>query len=373
MALLHLLEGQDFAVAHVDHGWREESGREAEELRQKVEAMGYRFHLKKLGPVAGNLESACRHERLQFFKELCLAHGYRAVVLAHHANDQAETVLKRLLEGHPLPSLGAMRAEGEWQGMKIIRPLLHWKKSEIPSVDCFDDPTNRDLKFLRAKMREMMGKEVAEPLCRIAAQAQELADYLDDQIAFVPIVEGAMGLMVELPELPPILQKHLVRRFCERGGLHPGFHQVERLLKGENALPGLEVDRGRLFIPRVDPLAESVELTPGRHSFGGWRVKVSHAETPETPGDWMDLWKSSASVTLPEGCYSLAPPINGPYLGQTPLAKWWSNHKVPTFLRRSVPILLKQGTIQHEFLTGRFKSLEKNLLPLIRVELSWSS
>jgi tRNA(Ile)-lysidine synthase len=68
-ALLSALKNVEIGIAHVDHRWREESEKEAEELRVYAEALNIPFHLKVLNPseFKGNLEELCRTERLRFF------------------------------------------------------------------------------------------------------------------------------------------------------------------------------------------------------------------------------------------------------------------------------------------------------------------
>src|SRR5690606_6954338 len=140
---------------------------------------GIVFHLRTLDPkrLKGNLEAACRHERQQFFKELCLKYGYQAVMLAHHKEDQAETVLTRVLEGNSLASLQGMKEVTEIQGVTYLRPFISMPKKEITrfvedyQLTPFEDPTNKDTRFMRANMRANIipsltkeyGKEVQEP------------------------------------------------------------------------------------------------------------------------------------------------------------------------------------------------------------------
>ena len=109
-----LLEyGVKFSVAHVDHGWRDESAAEAEQIRQLCDQHGVRCYIRHLEScdAGSNLEERARDARYQFFRELCENHGYTALVLGHHKNDLAETVLKRTLEGASLARLDGMSGE----------------------------------------------------------------------------------------------------------------------------------------------------------------------------------------------------------------------------------------------------------------------
>jgi tRNA(Ile)-lysidine synthase len=172
----------DLHVAHVDHGWREESQEEALRLKARCPVP---FHLERLeiDIKAGNLEDRCRQLRLAFFNQVYQEIGAEALVMAHHANDQAETVLKRIFEGGPLHGLLPDRLI---EGMRVLRPLLGVQKKELlayldrEGVPYFTDSTNEDERFLRGKMRktiiplleEHFGKGIVAPLCRLAERSQ---------------------------------------------------------------------------------------------------------------------------------------------------------------------------------------------------------
>lgn len=205
LALLHaLLECRrffplDLHLAHVDHGWRQESAGEAELLRQGAERLTLPFHLCRLAPPVEkkNLEDRAREERLSFFSKVYQQIGCQALLLAHQREDQAETVLKRLLEGAGLSALGGLRQTTFHHEMVIWRPLLQVTKDELINwlgergLAGFEDATNQDPKYLRARMRvqifptleKMFGKQIAGNLHRLGASAQELEEYLDRKIA----------------------------------------------------------------------------------------------------------------------------------------------------------------------------------------------
>lgn len=194
MALLHLLLEARFTpveAAHVDHGWREESGREARLLEDACHRLSVPFHFCQLKGQFPT-ESEARIARLSFFKQLFKQKNYQALVLGHQEDDQAETVLKRILEGASLTSLGGICPLQHFEGMPIWRPLLSISKEELvlwlskKGISFFKDPTNLQIKFLRGRLRsqifpdleEKFGKNIRTNLSYLGSYSQELKAYL---------------------------------------------------------------------------------------------------------------------------------------------------------------------------------------------------
>jgi len=155
VALLHLLVEAGFSaitVAHVDHGFREESAEEAEFVRDLATDLGLEFEIKRLdgAPSSENLEAWAREQRYGFFRSL-----EGLIVTAHHADDQVETVLMNIIRGCGLDGLSGMRErEGD-----LWRPLLRMSKQEILSL-CDErawpyvkDSSNDDLRLRRNALR----------------------------------------------------------------------------------------------------------------------------------------------------------------------------------------------------------------------------
>ncbi len=133
-ALLYLLMecrrffALDLHLVHVDHGWREESGEEALEIQAEADRLGlplYRKRLEEGDFSPGNLEEQGRNHRLQFFSKLYNELNCQALVLGHHACDQAEVVLKRVFEGASLFHLGGLVSDSQLCGMRIWRRAAH--------------------------------------------------------------------------------------------------------------------------------------------------------------------------------------------------------------------------------------------------------
>lgn len=410
LALLHLLREHKevaLAIAHVDHGWREESGGEAEQLRRMAEEMGLPFHLKKLDPtkLKGNLEAASRDERLNFFSDLCIDFGYQAVILGHQAEDQVETVLKRVLEGASLPYLGGLTKVKEIGILTIWRPLLEVSKETIlawlsqKKIISFNDSTNLDPKFLRGKFRTRIlpllsaefGKDVYPSLQRVGADSHELRSYLDDRIE--PLVQkavkGKFGLALDLADQEPLPHhfelKYLIRQLCEKEGFFLSHGLLEKaadlLISGvgnkEISMGNhvIYIDRHRLYIvPRQWPdFSERIPLTIGTHFGGIWKVNVTQGPPIPPTSGWLNAWQGRLFIWLPNGEYELGPAVvSEAYPGESSLSKWWTNHKVPAFMRQKIPVIYQSNRIVGEFLTSQppqFPLTERGLI----VELSFGT
>ncbi len=242
-------------VAHIDHGWREESGKEAAFLKDVVEKEGVAFYLHRLeGGCSG--EQAAREARFSFFSEIYKKLGCGALVLGHQGDDQAETVLKRVLEGASLFSLGGIQEVSFQRGMEIWRPLLPHSKKEIyawlanKGLQGLQDPTNRDARFLRSRMREELipflnekfGKEVSSNLRYLGQSAQEWQEYLQRKVAplFAAVQRGVDGLYIDLNPFYPIEDVELrvfLKKWAEGEGVflsRDALYNLIKFIKNEN-------------------------------------------------------------------------------------------------------------------------------------------
>ncbi len=255
LALLHLLIKCrsyipfDLQVAHLDHGWRVEGEVEAQKVGNHLEGLQIPFHLHRLKNGIAK-ENEGRKARLLFFRSLYRSIGSHALVLAHHADDQAETVLKRILEGAFLFSLGSIRPLSSVEGMQIWRPLLSIKKKLLEDwllekgLSWSVDATNGDLRYLRGRMRKLMlpsleeqfGKNVSNNLVRFASFAQEIGDYLGRRTAqFESLVEtDKEEIRVDFSSHRPLEKIELIaflKKFIVRNRLHISHSALERLAR----------------------------------------------------------------------------------------------------------------------------------------------
>ncbi|MEZ5314875.1 MAG: tRNA lysidine(34) synthetase TilS [Chlamydiales bacterium] len=284
--LFYLLLEQEhpFEVAHVNHGWRPESSLEALEIMKICKKEGVTCHTCSLRSIDSNLEDYARKERHHFFQKICNDRKLRGVMLGHHADDQAETVLKRVFEGASLPKLKGLLPKTQIGELNLYRPLLKWKKSEIldwlkvRGISYFSDPTNKDHRFLRGRMREELlptlskqfGKQVQTSLCQLGESAQELADFLEFELEpfrkqFI-YFDGNISLDFNKLNLKfPFIYKAIIRDFFEKENLTISKSTLNTLLShllknsvckriqvGQRVV---EIDRGKLTIKKLKLLS----------------------------------------------------------------------------------------------------------------------
>lgn len=397
----------DLQIAHIDHGWREESSKEARALKLQCEALGLPFHLKTLDPskIKGNLEAECREERLRFFREICQKQKCQAVFLAHHGDDQGETVLKKILEGSALPHFAGLQAITSLNELTLWRPLLEFSKKQIEAwllenrLSSIADQTNLDSRFLRGRLRTTVmpwlshhfGKEVNRSLCRVAQEAAELKEFLDQRLQpwMDQVNHGVFGSFLDLRTHSPSSRfeiRHVIQRFCEQGNQMVSRSlantATELILQGAGdkvMMMGkmmLYIDRKRLFflpLEENDP-NPSLQFSHEQQSWGKWMMIERSTTDFSTTSSWEDAWKGKCEVVLPKGNYWLgAAQMNARYGIKNSISKWWTKYKIPAFLRKKVPVLWSQEGIIHEFLTGKTRVKQDPSLPLIRIALVYTN
>ncbi|MBV7259143.1 tRNA lysidine(34) synthetase TilS [Erythrobacter sp. WH158] len=185
LLLAHEACGADnIEAATVDHGLRPESIAEAAFVSDICARLGVKHTTLPIEVAEGNVQANARTARYlalgQWHDEV------RAGVLmtAHHADDQAETLLMRLNRGSGVPGLAGIRSTAEipgWGGT-LFRPLLRWSKRELEAlvsasrIDPVRDPSNVDEKFDRARVRRFLAEQDWIEPSALAASAEHLED-----------------------------------------------------------------------------------------------------------------------------------------------------------------------------------------------------
>ena len=208
-------------AATVDHGLREESAAEAQFVAETSARLAIPHAiLRPPSPIRGSLQSAARAARYALLEEWRAARGLDHVLTAHHADDQAETLLMRLNRGSGLAGLSSIRAING----HVARPLLGWRRAELAAVVAaagltwIEDPSNADPRFDRARLRARLPAvgwldpvALSRSAAALAEAEQALAWVTDRAWAERAMPEGD-GWIVEVAGLPADLVRRLVLR-----------------------------------------------------------------------------------------------------------------------------------------------------------------
>ena len=165
-----LSRGPRLIAVTVDHGLRKEAAREARNVKQLAHTLALPHRtMRWVGakPKTG-VPAAARDERYRLLAQAAKSIGATHIFTAHTQDDQAETVLMRLLHGSGIAGLSAMARESERDGVILARPLLAIPKSRLVAtldkagIGYADDPTNRDTTFTRPRLRALLPLLAAE-------------------------------------------------------------------------------------------------------------------------------------------------------------------------------------------------------------------
>ena len=214
MALLHLLAALgrqsdwqlELSVAHFNHGLRGvDSDADAEFVRGAAEGLRLtcdveRREIRTLAQAArAGIEETSRRERYAFLERISLRRGASSVAVAHHADDQAETVLHRLARGTGLRGLAGMpvsRPLTPGSNIQLVRPLLTFTRAQLreflhsQQIPFREDESNSERDAARNRIRHMVipvleeqiNPQVRSALVRLAEQARWFEDYFQETI-----------------------------------------------------------------------------------------------------------------------------------------------------------------------------------------------
>jgi len=409
-ALLHLLAARAPAwklrlgLAHLDHGLREESARDADFVRQLAADLGLVLHTERVDVRdlqrrwRLSLEEAGRKARYDFFQETADRHGYGRVALAHHADDNAETLLLNLLRGSGRLGLGGIAPMREG---RYIRPMIRATRADIEDylrrrgLSALRDPTNADSSFMRNRIRHQLipllerdfQSETRAVLRRTAEILREEENWLESLLqtllkqVVVACQTGRLTLRADaLRELPLAAQRRVVRaalHLLQKDLQRIGFAHIEQVLDLVRRRPSA----GPLHLPaNIRVWRQADHLLMICNNAG-----LAHEPPGETAGDFaydmvgcgvLTIRETGDSVVLSEierdaaMDRSATDPLTAFLDGETvefpvtvrnfrpgdrfaplgaggtqKLKKFFIDHKVPRDQRRRCPLLVSRGWI----------------------------
>ena len=232
-------------AATVDHGLRPESGAEAAMVAEVCARMGVKHSIFPVTvPAGASSQRQAREARYEALGGWARQRGLCAIATAHHADDQAETLLMRLARGSGLAGLAGVREQRPLMpGVRLIRPLLDLRKSELVALveaaglKPVDDPSNHDGRHDRTRVRALLGTDgLLDPLrlARSAAalgEAEEALQWTVAGLAAERLRQDGPALLLSAGDLPPELQRRLLLAGLKQFGVaEPRGTDVERAL-----------------------------------------------------------------------------------------------------------------------------------------------
>ncbi len=205
ISMLHLMRdfikinsGSKLIPIIVDHGIRKNSKYEAIQVKQISEKLGFNAFIKTINetPPKSNLQNWARQSRRTILVNEALKNDC-VLLLAHHFDDQIETLFMRLIKGSGFLGLIGMRYIKNWNGIIIIRPFINLRKQKLLNFlnknkfNYMTDPSNNDLKFERVQTRELLIKmeedisfPISKYLNKLSILSHKILTLLDDRLMF---------------------------------------------------------------------------------------------------------------------------------------------------------------------------------------------
>jgi tRNA(Ile)-lysidine synthase len=365
----------DLLVAHVDHGISLESGDIAARVGELARVAGLPFVTAQLALGADASETEAREARYGWLRRMRAAHLAKWIFTAHHADDQAETVLLRALGGSGPAGLAGMKPIER----DIVRPLLGFSRAELLTyvksrgLWYWRDPANEDSRHLRSWLRHSVMPRLRERITDVDQRLRDVGRQAAvDRSAWDAVLDVIPGLdwRVEpegasldagiLAGLDPSLGAALAMAWVRRAGGVLGLRHGSRVVAfaGESEsgarleLPsGWVVERGfdRLLLlrPRSPEVAEVVvpPETAGHLDWGNWRLDWRQESAPSVQmRDGMTAWFVPETMLLRTWrAGDRVAPIGG--TGRRLAVRCFQDARVPRVRRTQWPVFDREGMV----------------------------
>ncbi len=231
----------DIYVVNIDHGLRGISSRDDSAfVKDAAKELGIRYLSKKLkfnkdSARKISVEEFLRLKRYEFFKEAAKKLGANTLATGHTLDDQAETVLMRVIKGATIKGLSGISPAGKHGRLKIVRPLIEIEKAEILSflksngIRYRTDRTNRDEHYFRNKVRrkilpylEQYNPRIKRSLALMAESLREDREFIEDTYIRIDSARDSAGhISIKLKDIvvqPKSLQREIMRDALTRSG-----------------------------------------------------------------------------------------------------------------------------------------------------------
>jgi len=363
-------------VAHVDHGIQRDSRTVAQMVGDLARRYRAGFELGELHLGADATETGARHARYAWLRELRRRTAARWIVTAHHADDQVETVLLRVLRGSAPAGLAGMRPRARGG---LVRPLLAFTRADLAAhvaargLPRHDDPANRDPRHLRSWVRtELLPLLVARLGERVTADLKRAGRFAaldrrawDAALELVPdlglhATDGAFDVArASLGRYDASLSVALLRTAARRAGLVLGPDRARRLLDLATRPSGRRIELGGGWIAEV--AFERLRVTRG-FACAAERIVASSEQGSGIFGSFLVDWRPEpAPRALDRSGWTTWVPADAPWevrapqagdrlvplggIGHRPLRRLLMEARVPRGARGAYPVVARGETI----------------------------
>lgn len=361
MNLFHLLYqcrkelGISLGLAHVNHGQREEAVLEENYLKQLAEECKVPFYLSHFEGRFS--EEEARKWRYAFFADIMEQEGYTALVTAHHADDQAETVLMRLIRGSRLRHLSAIQPIQPFANGELIRPLLSFKKSDFDNVFHFEDASNQSLNYFRNRVRntylpqfKQENPKVELAVNNLATDTRNLLQALRDLTEDLSVTD-----LTSFRQQTQAVQRYLLEEYLEgfpdlqlsRSQFDEVLHILQSKANYKHLLKNnyiLEKDYHSFTIDKIGPQTDE-QIEPimieseGIFSYGSYIFSLNH---PMGDAEQVLHFPSHLPIILRGRQAGDTIRINGV---TKKLRRWFIDNKIPQKVRQEAVVIEQAGKI----------------------------
>jgi len=368
--------GLGLLVAHADHGILPDSRAIADRVtRLARERYGLEAVAAQLDLGPGTSETRARVARYRFLRGVQAERGARYLVTAHHADDQVETVLLRVLRGSAPSGMRGIQAAGP---RGLVRPLLPFRHAELlahataTGLPVTEDPTNPDPRHLRGWVRSVLRPAIEARLGPGAGQAVlTLARHAGREVkAWDAVLDLLPGLDVAVRDgrlevargtlsgYDNVLAARILRAAASRAGLRVTPQTAVRVARFAADAPSgrrlalgdgvaCEVAFESLILARGSPVpaARPLDPTGGEATFGRFALVWKKEPAPATvPRIGWTTWLPAG----PLGVRAVRPgdrmvPIGG--VGRRKVTRLLMDARVPRWDRAAYPVVISDGLV----------------------------
>ncbi|HFU4117307.1 TPA: tRNA lysidine(34) synthetase TilS [Streptococcus suis] len=361
MNLFHLLYEYrqelsiELGIAHINHGQREEAVLEENYLKQLAEECKVPFYLSHFEGRFS--EEAARKWRYAFFADIMEQEGYTALVTAHHADDQAETVLMRLIRGSRLRHLSAIQPIQTFANGELIRPLLSFKKSDFNNVFHFEDASNQSLNYFRNRVRntylpqlKQENPKIELALNNLAGDTSTLLQALRDLTKDLSVTD-----LTSFRQQTQAVQRYLLEEYLEgfsdlqlsRSQFDEVLHILQSKANYRHLLKNnyiLEKEYNSFTIDKIGPQTDE-QIEPimieseGIFSYGSYIFSLNH---PMEDAEQVLHFPSHLPILVRGRQAGDTIRINGV---TKKLRRWFIDNKIPQNIRQEAVVIEQAGKI----------------------------